>query len=294
MTDARRCKNAIGILQSVLILGGMMIVGLFIASSVIALTSKDGLTRGGVLWGSVAQNILAFIVPAVLLPCFIGRKPQDWLNYRPRGGWRLYCLIILALIVSLPFMNVIIDYNEAIHFPQSMSSFEETLRRMEEHGSESTRLILENAGLGQMLINVAVVGVLTGIGEEMFFRGGLQNILTKFGVGPGWAICVSAIIFSAAHFQFFGFIPRMLLGGWFGWLYWRYGSIWPAATAHALNNSLVVVSSYGIARGWLPENFEMYGLPFSYTLVVLSMILTFAVIWGTQALYKYSFNNQSE
>ena len=260
-TQANRLKNGIGILQSLLILGGMMIVGLFIASSVISLTSGGELNREAVLWGSVAQNALAFILPAALLPSFIGRNTGEWLNIKPHGNLRVYIGLILMIAASLPAMHVLIDLNESLRFPESMSSFEQTLRAMEEKGSASSALVLANNTVGQLIVSVLAVGVLTGIGEEFFFRAGVQNILTRFGLRPIWAIAIAAAIFSAAHFQFFGFFPRLVLGAWFGWLYWRYRSIWPAATAHALNNTLVVVSTWAIDRGYLSSDFEMYGVP---------------------------------
>lgn len=271
-----RLQDGIRILQCLLILGGMMIVGLFIASSVITLLSGGGLNRSAVLWGSVAQNIFAFIVPAILLPYFIGRKAGGWIETVKFGRGAVYLWIIVMAIVSLPAMNMLVSFNEGIHLPAGMKNLEDALRRLEEHGSASAALLLDNATFGQMIVSVLAVGILTGIGEEFFFRGGLQNILTKFGCGHFWAILISAIIFSAAHFQFFGFIPRMILGVWFGWLYCKTGSIWPAAAAHALNNSLVVVSSWMISRGWLAENFEMFGT--SGWLGTIVILLSFCLI----------------
>lgn len=257
--NAEKLKNVVGILQSLLLLGGMMIVGLFLASLLMSLISGEELSRSAVLWGSVAQNLLAFILPAVLLPYFIGQKPENWLEIRPHGGWKVYVGLVFMIAASLPAMHYIIDLNEAIHFPASWAGFEQTLREMEEKGSASAAMIIQNDTVGQLIVSVLAVGVLTGIGEEFFFRAGLQRALFRFGVKPGWAIVIAAIIFSAMHFQFFGFIPRMILGCWFGWLYWRYRSIWPAATAHALNNTLVVVSTWAIDKGYLSPNFEMYG-----------------------------------
>lgn len=258
--NEERWKNGMGIVQSFLILGGLMVVGLFLTSSLIALISKGDLTRSDVIWSSVAQNILAFILPAIVLPYFIGHRPGYWLNYKPHGTVGIYVGILLMLIVSLPLISIIAEMNQAIHLPEGLSPLEETMRKMEERGSESTKLVLENNTAGQLILSVLTVGILTGIGEEMFFRGGVQNILTRFGVSPGIAIIVGAIIFSAAHFQFFGFVPRLILGSWFGWLYWRYNSIVPAATAHALNNTAVIMSSWLIERGYLPSDFEMLGM----------------------------------
>lgn len=277
--NENKWRNGIGILQSLLILGGLMIVGLFLSSTVMSLCGHGTLTRGAVLWGSVAQNVLAFIVPVILLPYFIGRRPGNWLNYKPRGSWVTYVGIVLMMVVSLPLMSCIIDFNASVHLPDSMSELEHTLRAMEEKGSESTQLVLANSTVFQLIISVLIVGILTGIGEEMFFRGGIQNVLTRFEVRPWVAITIAAAVFSAAHFQFFGFLPRFILGMWFGWLYWRFGSIWPAATAHAFNNAVVVVSSWMIERGTLSAEFEKFGMS-GVTPVIISMVGCVVVFWG--------------
>ena len=42
------------------------------------------------------------------------------------------------------------------------------------------------------------------------------------------SVWISAALFSAIHMQFFGFVPRMLLGALFGYLVAYSGSLWPA------------------------------------------------------------------
>lgn len=278
MTTSKTLFKSVNIFQQFLLLLGFMLLGLFISSELSASLGTD-LTRSKVLITSVFQNIFAFILPAVILPLMSRRKVGEWLHLGAGKGTAIsYLGILVMFIVALPAMHALIDANEAITFPASMSELEHTLRTWEDMGARSSQLILESDSIWSMLVTVGAVGILTGLGEEFFFRGGIQNILTRNGIGPVTSILVTAAIFSAAHFQFFGFIPRMALGAWFGWLYWRYGSIWPAVTAHAINNSVVVIASMGIEQGWLPADFEMFGVPVNmYTPVIIASLVMMTV-----------------
>lgn len=110
----------------------------------------------------------------------------------------------------------------------------------------------------------------------MFFRAGLQKALTSSGLNHHLAIWTAAFIFSAVHFQFFGFVPRLLLGALFGYLYCYTGSIWIAATAHALNNSLVVLSAWLTARGVVDVRFDEIGTggEYGWLFALASAVLT--------------------
>ena len=131
---------------------------------------------------------------------------------------------------------------------------------MEKLAEEQTKGLLSSTELIPTAINILVIGVLTGIGEEFFFRGALQRGLAWCGINPHTAIWTAAIIFSAVHFQFYGFVPRVLLGALFGYLYRWNGNIWVNAFAHALNNSLVIISTWCINKGFVSEEFDMLGV----------------------------------
>ena len=104
--------------------------------------------------------------------------------------------------------------------------------------------MLQMSNIGDLTIMILIVGVLTGIGEEFVFRGIVQRLFLEKFRNRHIAVWTTAIIFSAIHFQFYGFVPRMLLGAFFGYLLVWSGNIWLPVTAHALNNSLSVIGAY--------------------------------------------------
>ncbi|HAZ23715.1 MAG TPA: CPBP family intramembrane metalloprotease domain-containing protein, partial [Algoriphagus sp.] len=82
-----------------------------------------------------------------------------------------------------------------------------------------TQFLTDFQSVPELLTGLLVIGVLAGIGEEMFFRGVLQPKLHLYTGSVHWGIWLTAIIFSAIHIQFYGFVPRVFLGAIFGYLY---------------------------------------------------------------------------
>ena len=117
-------KNILSLLQQTLLLGGMLIVGLFLASATTRLLFHGNISRDSVIFGSILQNLLAFIAPAVILPYIIGCRPSGWLQLRSHGSLRSYIGIFLVPFAALPAMHWLIEINSGMHFPESMSVFE--------------------------------------------------------------------------------------------------------------------------------------------------------------------------
>ena len=70
------------------------------------------------------------------------------------------------------------------------------------------------------------------------------NQFIKIFRNPWAGILVTAFIFSAIHFQFYGFIPRFILGILLGLIYWYSGSLWPAIVAHFAYDAFAVIMIY--------------------------------------------------
>lgn len=271
-------KRFIDICQGVLTLFGLMICGLFV-TNLIGVLPIEGNAHQWLIFSG--QNILAFIIP-VLLVWKIQFKSSPLMAMEAERAPSVKMIIVMLLIyfVSVPALNQIVYWNQEIHLPESMRGFEEWCRRMEKLAEDQTSGLLDTTAVFPTVMNILVIGVLTGIGEEFFFRGGLQRILTCCKVNHHVAIWTTAVVFSTLHFQFFGFIPRVLLGAMFGYLYWWTGNIWVNASAHALNNSLVIVSNWLINKGYLSEEFDMVGVADSGIPIaaVSSVCLLFAII----------------
>ena len=251
-------KRFIEISQFILVLLGLALIGLF-ATTTLGLLPLQGNAQQWIIF--TGQNILAFIVPAMLMwrICF-KVAPARAIEADKIPSTRMIGIALLLYFTGMPVLNQIIYWNQEMHLPEFLSSFEEWSREMEELAEAQTKGLLSSTDIFPTLMNIFVIGILTGIGEEFFFRGALQRGLVWCGVNPHTAIWTSAIIFSAIHFQFYGFVPRLLLGALFGYLYRWSGNIWINSFAHALNNSLVIISTWCINKGLLSEEFDMMGV----------------------------------
>lgn len=100
------------------------------------------------------------------------------------------------------------------------------------------------AGGASLAVQLVLLGLLTGVGEEFAFRGVLTNALTRY--GPGVAVSVSSVIFALAHGINLAMIPAFTVGMIAGVLTVRARSIWPAVIVHVVNNSLGTLLSQAL------------------------------------------------
>lgn len=193
----------------------------------------------------VIQDVGIFIIPAFITArIFNNGRTVQTLMLDKFPGWSHLGMMLLIYIASIPMMNSIIEWNEGIRLPESMAGIEQWLRAQENMALQATELMMDIDSVGQLIVVILTIGLLTGIGEELIFRGSIQRLMIENRVNVHAAIWISAFIFSALHMQFYGFVPRMLLGAFFGYLVVCSGSLWLPILAHALNNTMATVTYY--------------------------------------------------
>jgi membrane protease YdiL (CAAX protease family) len=139
-----------------------------------------------------------------------------------------------------------------------------------------------------------VIAVLPGIGEELLFRGFLQNLLKRIFKNDHVAIWVAAVLFSAIHFQFYGFIPRMLLGALFGYIYVWSGNLLYPIIAHFVNNCVSLVALYVYQKGLTDIDVESTeALPTMYV-IIFSALFVVTLIYFKNYLAKTNANEGLE
>lgn len=237
--------------------------------------------RSAFLIGSAFQSVLAFIFPAWLTAVLCTPDPGEYLGFSSSRNLMQYLWVAVIYCASIPFINFTIDLNASLRLPDSLEAVYTQLKLWEDTAADTTQKILGVTSVSGLVSGLLIVGCLTGFAEEMFFRGGLLRAFLKTGVNRHVGIWVTALIFSAIHFQFFGFIPRLLIGAFLGYLYVYTGSIWVASFAHALNNSLAVIVAWLVARGIDVSVIESIGMRAEdLPIVCLSVFVSVAaLIW---------------
>ena len=207
----------------------------------------------------VVNQLALFIVPVMVFALFAGKSMPDYLKLNRKINV-LPLLIAMSLIIAgLPFINWLTALNSSMSLPEQLSGVENWMRASETEAGTLTNAFLSSATVGGLLINLLMIAILPAVGEEFFFRGILQRLFSEWFKNVHVAIIVTAFIFSAIHMQFYGFIPRFLLGMFLGYLFYWSGTLWLPIIIHFLNNGMAVVVAFLSARGTVNVNFETFG-----------------------------------
>ena len=189
------------------------------------------------------SNIFLFLFPAAGTAYLCSRYPAGFLNLRRLPDIKVVLLTVLMLVLVFPLIDVTTYFNEKMRLPEFMAPLENWMRTTEDLAAGLTEKMLSEKGALPFFINILIIGVMAGVTEELLFRGALLTILREKIKNPHVAIWIVASIFSAIHLQFYGFIPRLLLGAVFGYmLYWSH-SIWVPVIAHFLNNTIILIAN---------------------------------------------------
>ncbi|MHB8259679.1 MAG: CPBP family intramembrane glutamic endopeptidase [Bacteroidia bacterium] len=192
----------------------------------------------------VILTTILFILPATLFCRFMRDERTAFLNMNAKPNLYFILTAAACILFALPAVSGLESLNAGIHLPSSFSSIEEWMRAKENEAEKITMLFFEDKSMGGLVINLLVMAFMAALSEEIFFRGLLQQLFIKNKVNAHVAIVITAILFSAFHLQFFGFIPRMFLGIVLGYLYYITQNLWVSITAHFCNNAFAVVAMH--------------------------------------------------
>ena len=231
----------------------------------------------------LAQGIsstLMFIVPPIVF-YFITRKvrPMRAIGFKEvRSPWWFFITIaVVLMIVSIPVTNQLTLWNERMDLGSAFAKLEAFLKKLEDSAEALTEQMLNVDNFSGLLVNLLIIALIPAIGEELTFRGVLQQSLTKGLKNPHIAIILSAAIFSFIHFQFYGFLPRMFLGILLGYMFYISGSLWTSILMHFVNNGMAVVLYYLNNKGVIDVDVDHFGaLPLGLT--ALSAVVTVGII----------------
>ena len=191
----------------------------------------------------IFQSLGLFIVPGFIIAFLFSSKPAGYLGFKNKVNYQILLLAGLVMVLALPFINFTAEINKQISFPESLKWLETYLQNSENRAGEITKIFLSTNSFTGFLVNLFMMALIPAFGEEIMFRGLIQQSLTKK-MNVHLAIFLSAFIFSAVHMQFYGFIPRFLMGAYFGYIFYITGNLWYTVFAHFVNNGLAVFIAY--------------------------------------------------
>jgi len=102
---------------------------------------------------------------------------------------------------------------------------------------------VRDATPGQFVGILLAAAFIAPVCEEVFFRGYIFTaVRQRYGVAL--AFIASSLLFALAHLNAQAFLPILLIGVGFCYVYWRTGSLVPSIVAHAMNNALALAALY--------------------------------------------------
>jgi len=233
-------------------------------------------------------SVGTFMLPPLFFSYLSERK---WFSYNRMNrapGYTMSNIVIVMSLVLLPIVWILADWNEGWKLPEALAGLDEWMRRMDEQNSELVKLMSRDSRIGILLINIFVMAVLPAVGEELMFRGTVQPFLQKWIKNPHWAIWITAFIFSAIHFQISGFVPRMLIGAYLGYLCYWSGSLWLPILAHFMHNSMSILSDFVMSRrGFDVDNLnytDIHGWKYILGVAIILAIGGIYLLWKNRRI----------
>jgi membrane protease YdiL (CAAX protease family) len=271
-----------GLLISLIIIGAelgkIIIESSFGPGSFEAVIKSDGSSEKArnALWiFQLISTTLPILLCPVLFSYIIVREPDHYLKTTFEFPWLLIVIVFLVMLLSSPVMEFISNINENLNLPKWMRDEEDTLKKVSDN-------MMQMKTIGSMIFNLVFIGLVTAIAEELLFRGALQTILMRWTKNKHAAVWITAILFSAFHMEFFGFIPRLFLGVLFGYFVAWSGSTWPSIWAHFVNNGTVVVITYlAQSKIWDINADDQH--VFNPIMYIISFIITIFLLF----IYRY-------
>lgn len=288
------------LLLLVLALAGMvvsLVIGLLLGGAIFGLQPLFD-----VLYGRPAANLNflkfiqivssagMFIVPSLV---FARLESKHWMSYLNLHKFSLILIVITSVIMFsvAPVLEWSVELNKSMKLPGFLKFIEDWMRNKENQMAELTKHLLIMNSAWAFAVNLLMFAIIPAVGEELIFRGCLQKIFTRWIGNYHWGIWLTAIIFSAIHVQFYGFIPRMLLGALFGYLLVWSKSLWLPMLAHFINNAAAVITAYIYQQRGISLDKLDQAKPQAWPIYLVSFVATSALLW---AFYNQTVKQKSE
>jgi len=233
-------------------------------------------------------SVGTFMLPPLFFSYFSERNCFSYNRLNKAPGYRMSNIVIVMSLVLIPIVWALGEWNEGWKLPEALAGLDEWMRRIDEQNSELVKLMTRDSRIGILLINIFVMAVLPAVGEELMFRGTIQPFLQKWTKSPHWAIWITAFIFSAIHFQISGFVPRMLIGAYLGYLCYWSGSLWLPILAHFMHNSMSILSEFiMLRRGFDVDNLnytDIHGWKYILGVAIVLAIGGIYLLWRNRKI----------
>lgn len=237
------------------------------------------------IWLSVGT----FIFPAFVIAYFISGNAVGYLKVNQSLNIISILNVILVMLIALPIINILAKWNSEMELPGFLDGLEARMRDMEDRAGQLTDTFLKSNSATQYVVNLFMIAIIPALGEEFLFRGVIQRIFCEWTKNKHIGVIIAAVIFSAFHLQFYGFMPRLAMGIFFGYLFIWSGSIWLPVLAHFVNNGLAVTVYFIYGKEFVEKDVDSLGTGNGgFLLIVITTIFVALLIGYIYRTEKFS------
>jgi len=233
-----------GVLSLILNFAGVFIIGGDLSLLTKSTTSLGANDLKFLRYLLIVQDIALFTIPSIIILRLMNSDSSWKFTEFKIPQFKEIGLVIILTFCVFPITSFTGQLNSSMHLPVWLSGVEHWMTDMETNADTTTDLLIVSKSFGVMMLNLLTFGLIAAVAEELIFRGVFQKIFYNIFKSGHVAIWITAFIFSAIHFQFYGFIPRFILGLAFGYLFFWSGNLWLPMIAHFVNNAFPVILVY--------------------------------------------------
>lgn len=261
------------ILLALIIIG--LILGTVIGFAYVFITKSNPQDLNALRFMQISSQLFTFVFPPIAYAFLVKEKPVNALGLK--NSKILWFLIGTAMIFAImPLNSILAEWNAGLTLPDSMSKIESLMKQMQESATAMIEKFVSVDTIGGLILNLFMIAGLAAIGEELLFRSIIQTSLIKICKNAHVGILIASAIFSFIHLEFYGFVPRLILGMLLGYMFYFSGSIWIPMLMHFLNNGTVVLIYFLNNKGITNIDVDTFGqtsIPILIVSIVVMIVL---------------------
>jgi uncharacterized protein len=268
---------------------GILVLVPFYGGGVISMLSAPDFTDTSVITAMKVIQILnmagGLLLPALIYLWLVSPGNANNAGFKKPALPIGVLLSAILIILAQPLIGWANELNSYLSLPDGLSFVEQWMKRAENQGEQITEAFLSTTSNTGLLVNIFMIAILPAFAEEILFRGVLANLFKDWTKNIHLAVFLSSFIFAAIHLQFYGFLPRFLLGMALGYLFFWSGSLWLPIAAHFTNNFLSVIIEFLYRKGIIHTHAENFGMDNATWWTVISIVGVTVVLYY---IYKLS------
>ena len=274
------------ILLALIIIG--LILGTVIGFAYVFITKSNPQDLNALRFMQISSQLFTFVFPPIAYAFLVKEKPVNALGLK--NAKILWFLIGTAMIFAImPLNSILAEWNANLTLPDSMSKIESLMKQMQESATAMIEKFVSVDTIGGLILNLFMIAGLAALGEELLFRSIIQTSLIKICKNAHVGILIASAIFSFIHLEFYGFVPRLILGMLLGYMFYFSGSIWIPMLMHFLNNGTVVLIYFLNNKGITNIDVDTFGQT-SIPILIISIVVMIALFLFS---IKYSYKERT-